>query len=133
MTSQSERARSNGDRATNDLTQGDPDQAAAAALACDLPAEAFARRAMDTTQLFDESRSRRALADGAELEFAGDDEVARALLDFVLAERRCCASLSYELAFVPDHSSVRLTLRGRGRQAEAIRAWAGAQPASPER
>ena len=96
----------------------------AAALACELPSDRLARRAIDTTQLFARARERRALADGAELEFPGDDATAQSLFDFVLFERACCAQLSYELAFIPDHSTVRLTLRGRGPQIEGIRAWA---------
>ena len=95
-------------------------------LSCALPPEELPRRAMDITTLFDRARTRRPIDDGAELTFAGDDAAARDLLDFILAERRCCATLSFELAFIPDHSTVVLRLQGRGEQGASIRAWAGA-------
>jgi hypothetical protein len=110
-----------------DDTRSSPDAArttTAEALACDLPAEGVARRAADTERLFARAREWRPLPDGATLVFPGDDETARALFEFVVFERRCCAQLSYELAFVPDHSTVRLTMRGAGAQVDGIRAWA---------
>ena len=93
-------------------------------LACTLATEELAPRGRATANLFDRAERRRRLPDGAELEFGGDDDAARALLEFVLLERRCCAQLTYELHFAPDHSTIVLRLRGRGRQSEAIRAWA---------
>ena len=110
-----------------DDTRSSPDAAlmnTAQALACELHADGVARRAVDTERLFARARERRPLPDGATLVFSGDDETARALFEFVAVERRCCAQLSYELAFVPDHSTVRLTMRGTGAQIDGIRAWA---------
>lgn len=46
--------------------------------------------------------------DGVIVEFPNDDATARTLLEFVLAERRCCAFFGYEIGFSP-----RLTLRLR--------------------
>jgi hypothetical protein len=95
----------------------------AEALACDLAPDGVALRAADTEQLFARARERLATADGATLVFPGDDEMARALFEFVLAERRCCARIAYELAFEPNRGEVRLTLRGSGAQIDGIRAW----------
>ena len=111
---------------TNPSTPDSTLASTAEALACDLPAAGLARRAVDTERLFARARERRPLPDGATIVFSGDDETARALFEFVAVERRCCAQLAYELAFVPDHSTVRLTMRGAGAQIDGIRAWASA-------
>jgi hypothetical protein len=98
-------------------------EATAQALACSLPGDELQQRAMDNSTLFASAGARRALPDGAELEFTGDDSTAHAVLHFALAERRCCKELTFEIAFVPDHSTMRLRIRGTGSQVDGIRAW----------
>jgi hypothetical protein len=48
------------------------------------------------------------------LEFPGTEDTARTLLEFVLAERRCCTRFTYELGFAPDDQQVTLRLRASG-------------------
>jgi hypothetical protein len=98
-------------------------EATALALACSLPGDELQQRAVDSSTLFASAGARRALPDGAELEFTGDDRTAHGVLHFALAERRCCKELIFEIAFVPDHSTVRLRIRGTGPQVDGIRAW----------
>jgi len=100
-------------------------EATAQALACSLPGDELQQRAVDSSTLFASAGARRALPDGAELEFTGDDSTAHAVLHFALAERRCCKELTFEIAFVPDHSAVRLRIRSAGPQVDGIRAWTG--------
>ena len=96
-----------------------------AALACALPEGEAGERRAEVGRLFARAERRFETEDGAELEYPGDDETARALLDFVLFERRCCAQLAYELRFIPEHGAVRLRISGSGSQVPAVRAWAG--------
>ncbi len=55
------------------------------------------------------------------VEFPGADDTARALIEFVLAERRCCPHFTYELGFAPDHQRVTLRLRAGGANLAALR------------
>jgi hypothetical protein len=96
-----------------------------AALSCSLPEGEAGRRRAEVGALFARAELRTETEDGAELEYPGDDATARALLDFVLFERRCCAALTYELRFVPDHTRLRLRLAGPPELRQAVRAWAG--------
>jgi hypothetical protein len=52
--------------------------------------------------------------DGVLLEFPEGEGIVRTLLEFVLAERRCCPHFTYELVFVPDHQGVTLRMRASG-------------------
>jgi hypothetical protein len=52
--------------------------------------------------------------DGVLLEFPEAEEISRMLLDFVLAERRCCPHFTYELCFAPDQRRVTLRMRASG-------------------
>jgi hypothetical protein len=65
-------------------------------------------RAPEVKSILSKATGRRTTDDGVIVEFPDDDATARTLLEFVLAERRCCAFFSYELGFSP-----RLTLRLR--------------------
>ena len=65
-------------------------------------------RAPEVKSILSKATGRRITDDGVIVEFPNHDATARALLEFVLAERRCCAFFSYELGFSP-----RLTLRLR--------------------
>ncbi len=96
-----------------------------AALSCTLPEGEAGRRRAEVGRLFADSRRVAELPNGVELEFAGDDAMARALFDFVMFERRCCAQLSFDLRFVPDHSVVRLCITGAPELVAPIRTFAG--------
>ena len=65
-------------------------------------------RAPEVRNILGKSTGRRQTADGVIIEFPNDDATARTLFEFVLAERRCCAHFTYEVAFAPE-----LTLRMR--------------------
>ena len=56
------------------------------------------------------------------LEFPEAEEIARTLLDFVLAERRCCPHFTYELCFVPDHRGITLRMRASGAYLTSLKA-----------
>lgn len=101
-----------------------------AALGCTLPPEGVDRRRVASAELFRQARSAEPIATGVRLAYAGADETARALLDFVLFERRCCGRLRYTLRFEPGpggaHDTIVLELEGNGPDAAAVRAWAAA-------
>jgi hypothetical protein len=65
-------------------------------------------RAPEVKSILGKATGRRTTDDGVIVEFPDDDATARTLLEFVLAERRCCTFFSYEFGFSP-----RLTLRLR--------------------
>jgi len=65
-------------------------------------------RAPEVRNILSKATGRRQTDDGVIVEFSNDDATARTVLEFVLAERRCCAFFSYEIGFSP-----RLTLRLR--------------------
>jgi hypothetical protein len=52
--------------------------------------------------------------DGVILEFPEGEGMVHTLLDFVLAERRCCPHFTYQLCFTPDHQGVTLRMRASG-------------------
>jgi len=65
-------------------------------------------RAPEVRNILGKATGRRQMDDGVIVEFPNDDATARTLLEFVLAERQCCAHFTYEIAFAPT-----LTLRLR--------------------
>lgn len=81
-------------------------------IACALTPAELEKRADELSGLVRQARSREELDDGFALAFAGDDETAGRLLDFVLAERRCCPFFRFELVFEPDLGPIRLRLLG---------------------
>ena len=97
--------------------------AVATGLACTLPPADLPRRADETRALFARATDVQPTADGATLVFSGDDATARALLELVLAERRCCAALTFELRSAPDHRTTTLHISGSEQHAAAIHAW----------
>ncbi len=114
---------------THSSVRSRPDATAvAAALACTLSPEGIDRRRVAAADVFGRALRVHELEDGVRLEYAGGDEVARQLLDFVLFERHCCAQLSYALRFEPDHETVMLEIDGGERFGAAIRAWVTSAP-----
>lgn len=72
-------------------------------------------RAPEVRTILGKSTGRRHTDDGVIIEFPTDDATARTVLEFVLAERQCCAYFTYEIAFAPE-----LTLRLRASGAYLI-------------
>ncbi|HZS61132.1 MAG TPA: hypothetical protein VFA43_17785 [Gemmatimonadaceae bacterium] len=65
-------------------------------------------RAPQVRAILSRATGRHNTDDGVIIEFPDDDATARTVLEFVLAERRCCAFFGYEIGFSP-----KLTLRLR--------------------
>jgi hypothetical protein len=65
-------------------------------------------RAPEVRAILGKATARHNTDDGVIVEFPDDDATARTVLEFVLAERRCCAFFTYEMGLSP-----RLTLRLR--------------------
>lgn len=94
---------------------------AALALVCNLsPIDREGRR-VGIQYLLERASICRDHADGVALEFPHTDEVARALLDFVLAERQCCTRFAYELGFAPPHAAVTLRVRASGESVKPLK------------
>lgn len=91
-------------------------------LACSLTGAELAARGREVAGLFERATRVRELRDGYALEFAGGDEMAREVLDFVLAERACCPFFSFTLRSHAPHSVIWLEVRGRGEAKEIVRA-----------
>jgi hypothetical protein len=84
-------------------------------IACDLDALTAAereRRASLARGLVAKARSVRELSDGYALELDPADDLARASLDWLLLERRCCRFFHLELALEPDGGALWVGLRG---------------------
>jgi hypothetical protein len=68
-------------------------------------------RASEVRNILSNATGRRQTEDGVIVDFPDDDATARTLLEFVLAERRCCPHFTYEIAFAP---ALTLRLRASG-------------------
>jgi hypothetical protein len=91
-------------------------------IVCTLPEGALAQRRIEIHALF---QSRTVLThhpDGLELEWLFSEQTARCLLDFILFERACCKTFSYELSSSPPHDRITLRLRAPAEQVEALQA-----------
>jgi hypothetical protein len=82
-------------------------------------------RPKTTPRLFDRAIRCDWTPDGARVLFNGTTEMAREVMEFVLAERIGCAELTYHVATMPPHDHIALFLRGPSDLREAIRAWVG--------
>jgi hypothetical protein len=92
------------------------------ALVCALPEGDRAQRRIEIQALLQTRTAFTRHPDGVELEWQFSEETARSLLEFILFERTCCESFSYELGFLPPHNTVRLRLRASTEQVEALQA-----------
>ena len=97
----------------------------ALAAACLLPPIDRASRRISLQELLQHATRWTECKDGMLVEFPGADETARALVDFVLAERRCCPHFTYELGFAPAHQRVTLRLRSGAAKLAALKAIYG--------
>jgi hypothetical protein len=93
------------------------------AMLCTLHSGALAERRLAIQELF---KSRIAVTrhpDGFELQWTFSEETARSLLEFVLFERICCKTFTYELNFPPPHDLVTLRMRAPIEQVETLQAF----------
>lgn len=81
-------------------------------IACTLTGDEQAERGGKVSHLFKAVEQVRELTDGYAFRFSGSDGTAARLLEFVLAERRCCPFFTFELVFGPNVSSIWVQLRG---------------------
>lgn len=92
------------------------------AFVCSLPEASLRQRRVEINALLESRTALTRHPDGVELEWMFSEETARTLLDFILFERTCCKTFTYELSFSPPHSSITLRLRASSQQVEALQA-----------
>ncbi len=90
------------------------------ALVCALPDGDRAQRRSEIQTLLQNRTAFTRHPDGVELRFS--EETARSLLDFILFERPCCKTFTYELRFAPPHNQITLRMRASAEQVEALQA-----------
>jgi hypothetical protein len=91
-------------------------------IVCTLPEGALAQRRIEIHSLFQTRTRLTHNPDGLELEWLFSEETARGLLDFILFERGCCKTFTYELTTAPPHDRITLRLRAPAEQVEALQA-----------
>ena len=91
-------------------------------IVCTLPEGDLAQRRIEIHALFQTRTLLIHHPDGLELEWLFSDETARGLLDFILFERACCKSFTYELRSSPPHERITLRVRAPAEQVEALQA-----------
>jgi hypothetical protein len=92
------------------------------ALVCTLPDGDRAQRLREIQALLQNRTALTRHPDGVELEWEFLEETARGLLDFILFERTCCKTFTYELGFAPPHNRIALRMRASAEQVEALQA-----------
>ncbi len=92
------------------------------ALVCALPEGDRIQRRIEIQALLQKRTAFIRHPDGVELEWVFSEETARSLLDFILFERTCCQSFTYELGFAPPQNRITLRLRASAEQVEALQA-----------
>ncbi len=88
---------------------------------CSLPPAELRERRAEIQTFLQQATQVAPLSGGVEMEFPATSEIAHALIDFMLFERVCCSSLTYELCSQPDRASLTLRLTGPAKQVEALR------------
>lgn len=82
-------------------------------MSCGLSTEQLAERVETILRpLFAGVRERRAIQNGVEYRFSGDDATKARLYEFVDTERNCCSFIQIELAFEPGFGPIWLRLSG---------------------
>ncbi len=92
------------------------------ALVCALPEGDRAQRRSEIQALLQNRTAFTRHPDGVELEWLFSEQTAHSLLDFVLFERTCCETFTYELRFAPPHDRITLRMRASAEQVEALQA-----------
>jgi hypothetical protein len=106
---------------TGPTSPSDPAAESSLPIACTLTDAELRDRDPKLTTLFDRATRVRELPDGYAFAFPPADAGVRDLLDLVLAERACCAFLSFDLVFPTPHDAVWLHLRGGEEVKEFVR------------
>lgn len=96
------------------LPQAPRDVDSAMALVCSVPAPGRGERRVSVQAVVSQATSFDEVENGVLFRFENSDDVARLLLDLVLAERRCCARFSYSMMFQPEHQAIELRVEGAG-------------------
>ena len=91
-------------------------------LVCALPEGERTQRRVEIQSLLQNRTAVNLHPDGVELAWEFSEEIARSLLEFVLFERTCCNSFSYEVGFAPPQTLVTLRMRASAEQVEALQA-----------
>ena len=81
-------------------------------IACNLTGNDYDTRSDEVKNIFQGVEQTLELDDGYAFRFPGGDASAARLLEFTLAERRCCPFFTFELAFEPHEGPIWLRLRG---------------------
>ena len=81
-------------------------------IACNLTGDDFDTRSDEVKHIFQAVEQTLELDDGYAFRFPGGDTSAAKLLEFTLAERRCCPFFIFELTFEPHEGPIWLRLRG---------------------
>jgi hypothetical protein len=93
------------------------------AMVCTLPEGTLSQRRLEIQALLQSRTAVTRHPDGVELEWMFSEETARSLLDFILFERICCQTFTYELSFPPPHDRITLRLRAPAGQVETLQAF----------
>jgi hypothetical protein len=109
-------------RATERVLKGEDfmEKADPMALVCALPEGDRAQRRSEIQSLLQKRTAFTRHPDGVELEWRFSEETARSLLDFILFERTCCKTFTYELRFAPPHDRITLRMRASTEQVDAL-------------
>lgn len=99
-----------------------PGNATDLALVCTLPPADREGRRVTLRSILAHATHIAEESDGVRVDCGGSDEIAAMLLQFVLAERQCCAAFTYDLLFAPDHSTITFRVSGRGRDVAPLKA-----------
>ena len=93
-------------------------------IACILTGDELAERGDEVNGLFAAVEEVRELTDGYAFRFPGDDATAARVLEFTLAERRCCPFFTFELVFEPNIGAIWVHLCGSSAVKEFVAsAW----------
>src|SRR3954466_12394117 len=102
----------------------------ATVVACSLTEQGLAKRGQALARdLFAFAEQVEELPDGYAWRFPGEGDWYARLLDFVVAERRCCSFFRIDLVYEPGLGPVTLSLRGpEGTKAFVSETFAGLEP-----
>jgi hypothetical protein len=103
------------------LPQARPELDSAMALVCAIPASDRAGRRVTVQSVVSHAVSSRELETGVAFRFEGDEDIARDLLDLVLAERTCCAQFSYAIDFEARLGAIELRVEGVGQLVQPLK------------
>ena len=89
---------------------------------CRLAADELTRRIAEVSDLLQQATEIQECDDGYIFEFPGNAAAARGLLEFIIAERQCCPSMSVELTFQPDQGQIGVRIGGADKLKALVRA-----------